>query len=268
MIKKAIVGTGVGVWMQSQRSRFAVVAAGLSGNPEQAAMLANDVIGETIVERFCQPGEGFLDVGAHIGSVFSRVHRFCPDVRIYAVEADAGKAAALRESFGYCELFECAVGESEGEVTFYRNTKAAGYSSLAAQADSVEVTVALKRLDQLLPEEEIDFIKIDIEGAELGALRGGAGLIERCRPTLFYESVQPGTNSLGYSPEAMWDWLADAGYDIYLPDRLGHDGPAMTRDVYVDSHIFPRRTRNYFALHRDKRTMVRDRTRKILKIAP
>ena len=61
MIKKAIVGTGVGVWMQSQRSRFAVVSAGLAGNPEQAAMLANDVIGETIVERFCQPGESFLD---------------------------------------------------------------------------------------------------------------------------------------------------------------------------------------------------------------
>jgi hypothetical protein len=50
------------------------------------------------------------------------------------------------------------------------------------------VTVAGLRIDDLLPEgREVDFIKIDVEGAEFNALRGAASLIRRCHPLIVSE---------------------------------------------------------------------------------
>ncbi len=42
------------------------------------------------------------------------------------------------------------------------------------------------RLDSLV-RDRVDFIKIDVEGMEMQALSGAAGLISACRPALYVE---------------------------------------------------------------------------------
>jgi hypothetical protein len=110
----------------------------------------------------------------------------------------------------------------------------------------------------------VDVIKIDIEGAELGALRGGQDLVARSRPVIMFESTELAENSLGYSALALWNWLDSMGYVVFTPDRVAHDAPPLSQEAFKDAHYYPMRTLNYFAIANANRDMVRDRAREIL----
>ncbi|MEQ6248988.1 FkbM family methyltransferase [Sulfitobacter sp. HNIBRBA3233] len=266
-MKKYLVGTALGHSLLGL-SHFKSLKSLRTQNPERAAMVANAVLADRLVTRLCPSGGTFIDVGAHIGSIFSTVHRLDSSVRIVAVEADPSKAENLAARFDYITLHACAVGDSEGQITFYIDPDATGYNSLVKREDGtqIEISVEIRKLDDLLKDETPDVIKIDIEGAELGALRGGAQVIAVHRPTIMFESTETGTNALGYSPDLLWNWLHDMGYGVFTPDRLAHDAPPLDLTSFLDAHAYPMRTLNYFAVHDSKRTDIRDRARGILGI--
>ena len=265
--KRRLAKSPIGPHLSTLRARTALVRTALLNNPETLGMLANDVIVERLLAGLCQPSSGFLDIGAHIGSVLSAVRAATPGVTIYAVEADPDKAAALARTHPNITLYDCAVGERDGEVTFFRDVKNPGYSSIAPGRGGEEVRIPMRPLDALLPEDAgIDLVKIDVEGAELGALRGGEATILRCRPTIVFESVLPGENALGYAPEMVWDWLTERDYRVLTPDRMAHDAPGLSKEVYLDAHVYPRRTRNYVAVANGRLDEVRARARRILEV--
>ena len=51
-----------------------------------------------------------------------------------------------------------------------------------------DIVVKTDLLDEIIPSgEKIDFIKIDVEGAELQVLKGGMELIRRNKPVIIFE---------------------------------------------------------------------------------
>lgn len=237
-------------------------------NPEAACRIANDMIADRLVTRICRAGESFVDVGAHIGSIIVRVHKHDPSVRILAVEAEPAKAKNLRTVYPYAEVFDVAVGESAGEVELSIDTARSGYNSIVAGKGKADrtVRVRLAPLDSLIPDRQVDVLKVDVEGAELGVFIGGAGVIDRSRPTIMFESVGEATNALGYSPRKIWEWMQAHGYQVFTPDRVAHNARPMGLDTFLDCHQYPFRTHNYFAIHQDRRIEIRDRARQILGI--
>jgi FkbM family methyltransferase len=237
--------------------------------PEGVGTIVNDQLATFLVVRLCLPDKEFIDVGAHIGSILSEVIRYDPSIKLYAVEPIPEKIDSLRRKFPAIQVFGCALGESEGEAAFFENTKHSGYSSLGRPANSVasiEKKVPLRTLDGLISSKKIDVIKIDVEGAELGVLRGGNDLIAANRPLVLFESGPPKDDGLGYTKELMWQWLDEHNFDVVLPNRVAHDGPGLSLDGFVESHVYPRRTTNYFAIPKERRIQVRDRARSVLKI--
>ncbi|URD61983.1 FkbM family methyltransferase [Sphingomonas sp. KRR8] len=215
----------------------------------------NDQLALPLLVKLCRPREVFLDVGAHIGSVIAEVQHQCPTAHIEAFEAIPEKAEKLRRRFPGVAIHSCALSEDAGSVTFYVDTEESGYSSLAERPHGKKIVVSKCRLDSLV--DRADLIKIDVEGAELGVLRGSDKLIERSRPTIMFESG-PG-NVLGYTKEAMFAWFAERNYGLFAPNRLAGTGGAMTLDGFLDSHEYPRRTTNYFALPIEKESEIRGR---------
>jgi len=59
-------------------------------------------------------------------------------------------------------------------------------------------------------------IKIDIEGAELLALRGAQRTIERDRPVIFYEENESAYQAFGYTVADVRGFLKAFGYRLYL----------------------------------------------------
>ena len=66
---------------------------------ESLPCAANDKLARQLLERLCDKGATFIDVGAHIGSVIAGVGRHSQPGKIIAIEAIPEKAALLRRRF-------------------------------------------------------------------------------------------------------------------------------------------------------------------------
>jgi FkbM family methyltransferase len=269
MIKRWLVATTAGPLALRLREKLELWRA-VERHPELAASLLNDQCAARLLPRLAQSRSAFLDVGAHIGSVLAAVRAHDPSVALLAIEAIPEKALHLERRFPGVRVHQVAAGERAGEVTFYVDDERSGYSSLApyARGSRRAITVPMARLDDLFPTEPIDVVKIDVEGAELGVLRGGEALVARTRPTFLFESGPEVPGGLGYTKEALWEWFDAHGYDVLVPNRLAHDGPGLGREGFLESHFWPRRTTNYFAVARERRLELRDRARVFVGVVP
>lgn len=268
-MKQRLLNTWVGRALLYSRDRISTLRAALFA-PDMVSMVANDQLATNLVTTLIQSNKIFIDVGAHIGSIISEVVYNNPSASIIAVEAIPDKSNNLRRKFPFIEVHNTAVGDFVGEVSFFINTRLSGYSTLGKPSwDSKftkEIKVQVTRLDDLVTLNNIDVIKIDVEGAELGVLRGSTGILRRCRPIIMFESAPEQENDLGYTKVAMHQFLTSHDYVILIPNRVAHNDPGLTQEGFIESHLYPRRTTNYFAIPRERRIEVRDRARSILKI--
>jgi FkbM family methyltransferase len=96
--------------------------------------------------------------------------------------------------------------------------KCYGLGSNAEFAGQIEVEVEVKTLDGLAAQAgltRLDFIKIDVEGAELQVLEGGHQAIEAFRPAMLIEIEARHTARYQHSPEDIADWLTQRGYTMH-----------------------------------------------------
>lgn len=264
-MKSRLVGTRLGTLGLAARSWTSLRSISFD-NPERSAAIANAIIADRLITQLPKDGYFFLDIGAHIGAIFSAAYLNNPTIRVIAIEADKSKAESLRRNFEYCDVFNFAIGELSGKASFYIHQEP-GYNTLAKSEDRSSldrVEVDIITLDELLSDAKVDIIKIDIEGAELGAFRGGINLLRRNRPIIMFESADLKENSLGYSAEKIWKFLDGEGYQIFTPDRVAHDAPYLGLETFLDAHAYPARTFNFFALPSEQRNFVRDSARQIL----
>ena len=89
----------------------------------------------------------------------------------------------------------------------------------------VAVTVNVDTLDDLCAREAIsrlDFIKIDVEGAELQVLEGGKQVIEAHRPVMLIEIEARHAARYRRSPDDITGWLLERGYTMHTWRRGWH----------------------------------------------
>ena len=130
LFKQLLLRSAFGHTALAMREQAALVKAAL-WNPEAIGAISNDRLASLLIAKLCLPGKVFIDIGAHIGSVFSEVHRNDASIKIIAFEAIPQKVSDLRKIFPYAEVHQFAIGESTGEVPFYINVSRSGYSSLS-----------------------------------------------------------------------------------------------------------------------------------------
>lgn len=269
-MKSYLVGSLVGEWMSTARDKTQLMHAAWR-DPEKTGTIVNDQLASLLAASLCESGRVFVDVGAHIGSMIASVQRRSRPSKIVAIEAIPDKAAALRARFPGVEVVECAVGEGgDREVSFFVDLRQSGYSSLATPLSTrkqmLEIKVQLRSLGAILAGHDVGVIKIDIEGAELGALRSAAEALAASRPTVMFESALGAGDRLGFSTSAFWRFFDELDYAVLAPNRMAHNDPGLSLDMFNECHLYPRRTTNYFAVPRERRTDVRDRARTVLDI--
>jgi len=261
MLKEMLVGTGFDGVLLRLRTKAELLTQANKRSLSVGTVM-NDHLSTFLVVRLCDTDKVFVDIGAHIGSIISEVKAHSSPSKIIAFEAIPDKAKKLSSKFKDVEVYECAVSDSTGLTRFFIDQKLSGYSSLNKMKNSRETTVEMNLVDNLVDRNDVDVIKIDIEGAELGALRGSVKLIERCKPVIMFESGP--SEVLGYTKEAMWQFFESLGYQLFIPNRLPHSAKGLSLEAFIDSHQYPRRTTNYFAVHNSRIDEIKTKAMNIL----
>lgn len=134
------------------------------------------------------PGDVVLDLGGNIGTsalLFSRL--VGPEGRVFSFEPAFGDVLLrnLAENGAHnVQLVEAAVSDCSGEAKFVVTD--GGIDSQFGKATHPQArTVRVTTLDEFVEQQglsRVDFIKMDIEGAEELAIRGAVQTIRRFRP--------------------------------------------------------------------------------------
>lgn len=183
-----------------------------------------------LVPHLVRPGETAVDVGANFGLWSYHLSRAVgPAGRVVAVEPVAPTVASLRRVVrllrrANVEILDRGLGDEPGRVTFVLPLQASGAinaglahvggrgGTSVPTTDHLEVECEMVCLDDVDVPGDVAFLKCDIEGAELAALRGGEELLRRHAPTLLLE-VDPGfLEGYGLGPEDVFAFLAGLGY--------------------------------------------------------
>jgi len=170
--------------------------------------------------RDLQDEDVLFDVGANVGLVAIHAAKIC---RTVAFEPDPSFKHRLETNTALnpdraFTLQPIAISDSDGTVVLYTDGAAGNSPSLAHQRGEHEsVSVSARSLDSLMAEGALPrptVIKLDIEGAEILALRGAKQLLtgpERPR-ALFIEVHDTFLPGFGSSADEVYALLQELGY--------------------------------------------------------
>lgn len=173
-----------------------------------------------LADRFLEGGGVFLDVGANHGLVsFGLAARHGERVEFHLFEPNPKLLSAIartRELYPTmrCHVAPVAVADHEGTVSFTVVPDQTGVSHIDPQG---EHTVRAVTLDSYLAEagvEDATFMKIDIEGWELGALRGARASLESRRIKAVYFEYCERWLARDQGHEALLAYLEEVGYEV------------------------------------------------------
>lgn len=166
------------------------------------------------------PDSNCIDVGANVGETLREIVRVAPHGRHVAFEPIPELAAKLRAAFPEVDVHAEAVGDSAATVEFVQDLDDPALSGFPRRwhqpARPRMLTVIRRRLDDVVVSNDpIALLKVDVEGAEMAALRGARKLLARFGPVLVFEHCDP-----AHTAELL-GFLADLGYAVFDMDGSG-----------------------------------------------
>ena len=198
---RQLVPTGTLVWVQIQQGP----AQGLwiRVNPRTGQDFQQGIVEPAVqkaIQQHLRPGMNFYDVGANIG-FFSLIgaRLVGPSGSVVSFEADPEIASRLRENLNYNKLIRGAVEEKvvwsePTTVSFARvdsnipPDRGLGHVSTAGSSASDTISVEAISLDQfVLSYPAPDFLKCDVEVAEVAVFHGAERLLRDKHPILLVE---------------------------------------------------------------------------------
>lgn len=210
-----------------------------------------------VLDRIILQSSNCIDVGCFAGNLLWEMLARAPDGVHYAFEPLPEMAIKLRKRFRRSpsiHIIEAAAADFSGTARFYHVQTHPGYSGLRPrrydhpheQVRPIQVQVV--RLDDVVPVDvPIKLMKIDVEGGELGVLRGGTDIIRRWLPYIVFEHGDA-AEGYGTRPGDIYDLLAGGlGMSISTLDAwLKGDAP-FSRGGFID-HL-ESQTDYYFLAH-------------------
>lgn len=186
-----------------------------------------------------KPGETIVDVGANIGYyTLQFAHWVGPTGVVHAFEPEPAAVALLRrnvEANGCTQvrIHPAALSDEAGSAILHRSAHNFGDHRLAPAAEKREtVAIQTARFDDLLPDEHVDWIKLDIQGWEAAALRGLRHTLERNPAVRIVMEFWPeGIVQAGEDPARMLAGLTAQGFTGALFHRLGELEPVSGDEI-------------------------------------
>ncbi len=207
-----------------------------------------------MIDNLVDNGAIFFDIGANLGwySISIglshhnvQIHCFEPIPQTYAFLQQNLKLNAVpnfvANNFGFSNF--------SGELDFYFYEEGMGNASsanLSNRDDVHTLKCKVQTLDEYisLKNTSVDFIKCDVEGAELLVFQGGLQTIARYKPIVFSEILRKWSSKFNYNPNQIFDYFKSQNYRAFITN-----GEKLKEFFVMDESTIET---NFFFLHNEK----------------
>ncbi|QQR90847.1 MAG: FkbM family methyltransferase [Myxococcales bacterium] len=224
-----------------------------------------------LMRMLCDKQKTSLDVGAHMGDYALEIMPFSG--RLVLFEPIAELAVKLRDLGAgapcACSVEEVALSDHDGSAILKLPKGHKGSSSLekenthvadlASRVGIEERSIQTRRLDSY-NYNDIEFIKIDVEGHQLSLIEGATETLDRCKPHLFMEIDNTHIPNAITTVSSKLNLLGYRGY--YLISSVLFPIENFREDLFHSAENWKTgrlRINDFFFFHKDRLQEVKDR---------
>ncbi len=183
---------------------------------------------ETVEMKFLQnnlkDGQTFIDIGANFGLYSVFVDKKFNNCNIHSFEPLPETFKIFQKNMKHNNTSNIIANNKglsfeKGELYFTNDRYAGNHIVMNPKSISNLTKVNVEILDEYIKEKnikQVDFIKCDVEGAELLVLQGAKKTIEKFHPIILIEIEDKWTQRFGYNANEVISYLLDFGYKIKM----------------------------------------------------
>ena len=209
-----------------------------------------------MIQKLLKPGDVVFDIGSNIGWYAINILLKHKGAVVYSFEP-------IKSSYHYllnnlklnnldtAKVYNIGLSDKNEKVKFYFDIEcamASSMSNLRECENTVMEECDTERLDDFIlsmpPLEKLDFIKCDVEGAELLVFKGAIETIKKYKPIVFSEILRKWSKKFGYHPNDIIELFQNIDYECYVTDK-----DKIKKFGYVDEATIET---NYLFFHKEQ----------------
>jgi FkbM family methyltransferase len=208
-------------------------------------------------------GDIVFDIGGNIGWYAMHVAKAKPLSTVHSFEPVPCTFSQLNQNISLNNIENVVThnfgfSDKIGDFEFFFDPVISGNASLTNVADKKDIqkfVCKVTTLDKYAREENrrVDFIKCDVEGAELFVFQGGMEIINQYKPIIFTEMLRKWSAKFNYHPNDIINLFKQYNYQPYT---LSGERDKLCKFYSVDENTLET---NYFFLHKEKHASVIER---------
>lgn len=176
-----------------------------------------------IAKTFIKPNTAILDIGANYGQMSIEFSRIAPSCRIYAFEAQEmvyhilDKNLKANNANNVTSFYNAVYDKNDMELIFpvpdlVRFPTYGSYGiDINAKTGKIVKSITIDSLEFSLP---ISFMKIDIQGSDLAAMKGAVNTIKKHQMPIIFEYEEQFQKEFNTSFQDYVDFVDSIGYQF------------------------------------------------------
>ncbi len=218
--------------------------------------LRYDRLTNVILKKCLKSASNCIDVGCHKGQLLEEMINLAPSGEHFAFEPLPHLFQDLQHRFGeQATILPYALSSQSGSASFQFVKEMPAYSGLRQRSYDgkspkvEEIKVEKRTLDSVVPSSyQVDFMKIDVEGAEMDVLLGAPTLIDRSQPIILFECGIGAIDHYGYNARKVFDTLRALDLSVNTLDQwINHLEPLKYEDF---SQLYETQAEYYFIAYK------------------
>lgn len=210
-----------------------------------------DALTLKIMEIVLEENSSFIDVGCHKGELLDYALKLAPKGAHFAFEPIPDLYNDLLSSHGkVASIKNVALSDTRGTSSFNYVKSNPAYSGIKKRSypkkeKIKEIEVTLDTMDnQLRTAERVNLIKIDVEGGEMGVLKGAINTLKKWSPVVIFEHGIGASDFYGTTPEEMWEFLNENDYCVFSLRGFVANKSSLTIEQFIN--LFETNKEYYF----------------------
>src|SRR5262245_31089316 len=210
-----------------------------------------------MIQKLLAPAKEVFDLGANLGVWTVLMSKANPQARVHSFEPNPATWSLLKKNISWNEclnvsLNRAAVSDTRRQLAFQVPAKASIFGRVAPAQEGLDKEARFSSANVFLVPavrlceycaahliEEIDFLKIDIEGHELAALKGLNHLFSQRRVKAIYiETIKENHDRMGTRFSELLEFIHDCGYCFYTLSDSADPAVAVPIDqIKAHNHL-------------------------------